>query len=94
MRKKRIKYTKHPEDDKVWFSDNIKINRRDFFVVINWHEFTFSVISKKTGESVLNSPKTGTNYLALLRKIKRELKKLGVVFEKEVRTTKRLTNEN
>jgi hypothetical protein len=78
---RRITYQKHPEDPKIWISNPIKLRKKTINTIIDWHTFTF-VIMDKRGNVIFNGVKTGENYEALLRRVKRTLIKLGARIEK------------
>lgn len=77
----RITYQKHPEDPKIWISSTIKLKKKNINVIVDWNVFTF-VIMDKRGNIIFEGIKTGENYEALLRRIKRTLIKLGARIEK------------
>lgn len=82
----RIDYEKHPEDPNIWFSkEAIRIKKKRVIVVVNWNDHTFEVIDKNTGLSVFSGEKTGTHYVAFLRRIRRTLINLGAKIETKKR---------
>lgn len=88
MLKTRLTYKKHPEDSKIWISSVIKLKRKHVNVIINWYDHTFEVIDAQ-GTTVFSGQKTGENYTALLRRIKRELIQLGAKIGKTKPKTKK-----
>lgn len=81
-KRKRIEYTKHPEDTNIWISSEIALKKKRVRAIINWHNHTFEIMDS-LGESVFSGEKTGEDYESLLRRVKRTLIKLGAKVEKK-----------
>lgn len=80
---KRLKYKKHPEDEKIWISNPFKIKKYNCVVILNWNDNTFFVMRQGSGEIIHEGKKNGKHYVAVLRKIRRVVINLGAKFEKE-----------